>query len=476
MTHTMELDRLADLVESWKDNPRRFVEDVFQFEPGEGIIPWQAEAMELIREVDRVAIRSGKGVGKTAMLAWLILWFLATRYEAKVVCTATSGHQLYDVLWAECGVWIRRIRPELRALLVFDVGKDHISMEGLKGVNFAVARTSRREQPEALQGFHARNMLLVVDEASGVPDEVFEVGEGTMSSAGAKTIMTGNPTRGSGYFYDAFHKDRKRWATMRVGCESSPMVTQKHIDDMREKWGERSSEYRVAILGEFPAAEADSIIPRWMVEDAAGTGVTDPLAELVWGVDVARSSNGDRTVVAERRGRCMPSKCWSWRTDDLMDSCGRIADRYYALPVGDRPVRVVVDIIGYGAGVYDRLKELKLPVVSCNVGSSKGVRPGYVRIRDDLWFKGREWFESGEVGIAYDEEFIQEISGVPYKFTSDMKRYVDDKKETLGFSPDLADAFLLTFYGERVRRDDMGNVARRQRQVYAVMDVSHIGG
>ncbi len=153
-----------------------------------------------------MAIRSGHGVGKTAFLSWLVLWWLLTRLPTKVVCTANTAHQLSDVLWSEIGKWHRKLPEGMRRLL--EIKSDKIELAGVPD-SFAVARTSRREQPEALQGFHSENLLFVIDEASGVPDIVFEVGQGALSTEGAKVVMTGNPTRTTGYFYDAFNKNRK---------------------------------------------------------------------------------------------------------------------------------------------------------------------------------------------------------------------------------------------------------------------------
>lgn len=445
---------INEIVLHWNKNPVSFVEQVFNAKPE----PWQCEALNAVVTNERIAIRSGKGVGKSTLLAWLILWFLATRHDVKIPCTATSAHQLYDVLWLECKKWIDAIDPSLSSLLSYRWTNDRIEIAG----NFAVARTSRKEQPEALQGFHSENLLLLVDEASGVPEEVFKAAEGAMSTHGSRTVLTGNPTRTDGYFYDVFHKDRERWFTMRVRCHDSTRVTQDYIDAMLKKYGENASEYRVGVLGEFPTGNIDSVIPRSLIEQAVGVTFVDK-SQPIWGVDVARSSNGDRTVLACRRMRSLE---WmdEWRSEDLMHSAGKVADKYYSLPVDERPFKIVVDVIGYGAGVYDRLRELQLPVVACNVGGKKGCRPGYVRVRDDLWFRGREWFETGQVSIPYDDDLMTELSAVGYKLTSEMKRYIDDKKAA-GWSPDRADAFLLTFYTHGW--DIEKKVVRKDRPVYA---------
>jgi hypothetical protein len=155
--------------------------------------------------------------------------------------------------------------------------------------SFAVARTARREQPEALQGFHSTNMLFVIDEASGVDDLVFEVGQGAMSTPGAKTVMTGNPTRTSGYFYDAFHRMAPGWRTMRVGCSESSQVAPAFTSEMAQRYGVGSNVYRVRVEGEFPLADEDSVVPASLVAAAMERAVEPaPTTPVIWGLDVAR--------------------------------------------------------------------------------------------------------------------------------------------------------------------------------------------
>ena len=125
---------------------------------------------------------------------------------------------------------------------------------------FAVRRTASKDNPEALQGFHAENLLFLIDEASGIPDIVFEVGMGALSTPGAKVVMAGNPTRTSGFFYDTHHSLRNRWHTMHVNCLDVPRA-QGHIDDIKAKYGEISNAYRVRVLGEFPTADDETSFP-----------------------------------------------------------------------------------------------------------------------------------------------------------------------------------------------------------------------
>lgn len=182
----------ADTLIALRNDPVLFVQTVLQAEPQK----WQREALKNIAKHNRVSVRSGHAVGKTTYLAFTILWFLLTRLDVKIACTANSASQLEQILWSEIQKWHKRMPMGFQNELEFRT--DKISLKNAPE-SFCVARTSRRENPEALQGFHSPNMLFIIDEASGVPDIIFEVAQGAMSTHNAKTIMVGNPNRASGF-------------------------------------------------------------------------------------------------------------------------------------------------------------------------------------------------------------------------------------------------------------------------------------
>jgi hypothetical protein len=174
-----------------KNRPLLFVTDVLGATPE----PWQAAALKAVGQHDRVSIRSGHGVGKTTLQAWLVLWFLLTRKNCKVPVAANSQDQLRDTIWPEIAKWHRQLPDALRTMI--DVQAERIVVVQDPEGAFAVRRTASKENPEALQGFHAEHLLFLIDEASGIPDVVFEVGMGALSTPGAKVLMAGNPTRAS---------------------------------------------------------------------------------------------------------------------------------------------------------------------------------------------------------------------------------------------------------------------------------------
>lgn len=432
-------------LKKWYRHPRLFVKQALKAKPE----AWQLEGLENLRDFDRLAIRSGHGVGKSAFLAWVILWWLLTRYPAKAACTANTAAQLNDVLWGELDKWHRKLPKEFQNLLALKSERMELVEDPKQ--SFAVARTARKEQPEAFQGYHSPNMLFIVDEASGVDDIIFEVGRGAMSSPGAKTVLTGNPTRTSGYFYNAFHSMNAFWKTMKVGCEDSTQVSKQYIEECKEEYGEESNAYRVRVLGEFPVEGDDVVIPLHLVESAVNRDV-DPIGEEVWGLDVARFGD-DRTALAKRRGNVLTEKVKWWKNKNTMQVCGIVVNEYKQAK--EKPQVIFVDVIGIGAGVVDRLSEQGLPVAGVNVSESPAFGDKFSKMRDELWWTARDWFYALDCQIPDDGSLLAELTLPTYDFTSGGKLKVEGKAEikkrtaktasSLGKSPDLADAFCLTF-------------------------------
>ena len=174
-----------------------------------------------------------------------------------------------------------------------------------------------------MAGVHAKHVLLIADEASGVPDEVFEAGSGSMSTHGAITVLTGNPVRTTGLFYDTHHKLKANWWTYKVSCEDSPRVSQQFIDDMADRYGDESNAFRVRVLGEFALADEDTLIGRNLVEAAVGRDI-EPVGPVVWGLDVARMG-ADRSVLVVRDGNVV-TDIRTWRQLDLMQLCGAVVN------------------------------------------------------------------------------------------------------------------------------------------------------
>jgi hypothetical protein len=416
--------------------------------------PWQRHELEqLDKGCTRLSIRSGHGVGKTMFLAGIVLHFLFTRFPCKVAVTAPSAPQLFDALAAEVRVWLKRIEQRHPQFVgVFDSNAERVFMRAAPEACFCSYRTSRKENPEALQGIHSDNVLLIADEASGVAETVYEAAAGSMSTRGAITVLAGNPTRATGFFYNTHHKFRKIWRGVHVPCRDSSRVDPAYIEEER-LYGETSNRFRVRVLGEFPQGDDDTLIARSLVEAAMRRAIIPPRFEPVyWGIDVARSLTRDKSSLAKRRGPKILEKVKRWQFDNTMKLCGVILKEWDETPEKDRPEAIFVDVIGVGGGVCDRLHELDLPAVGINVGESASVLQKAARLRDEIWLNVRDWFATNAVQFPDDDpETVEELVTPTVVYQSNGNAKVESKDDMRdrgvldGKSPDGADAVGLTF-------------------------------
>src|SRR6478735_5597891 len=422
-----------------------FAEHILGFYPD----PWQKQVFEdLDTGGTRLSIRSGHGVGKTAACAVIALHFLLFRPgSTKVVITSPSSSQLFDGLWSELLLWIDRLPDFLRETL--DVKTKRIVDIEAPETRFISLRTARLESPEALAGIHADNVLLLIDEASGVPEPVYEAGAGTLSTLGSIAMLIGNPTRTSGYFYRTQTTLKDHWSCYRVSSYDSPRVSKAFVEDIRRTYGEASAQYKIRVLGEFADLNEDVIIPRELVESALGRDIV-PLDDepVVWGIDPGRG--GDPTGFVARRGGVVID-IRQYFLADLMQVVGKIYSIWEDLTERTRPKHVYVDVIGIGAGVADRLRELGLPVIDVNVAESPPIKDRYPRRRDELWYNSRDWFDSRGVSLPntdYGRELVEELCAPLIVLTSTGKTAAESKidmKRRGVASPNMADALNLTF-------------------------------
>ena len=432
----------ADFLGEYADDPVGFCQQILDFDP----LPWQADVMTAVAAGKRrIAVRSGHGVGKSTAAAALMLWFLLTRYPVKIVVTAPTSGQLFDALFAEVKRRIKDMPEALRDLI--DSTTERVVLKASPTEAFISARTSSKERPEALAGVHSEHVLLVVDEASGVPDEVFESAAGSMSGDNACTIMLGNPTRTSGFFYRVFAELAEDWETRGVSCLDNPLVTPDFIRDMEKRYGAESNAFRVRVLGEFPTVDDESFIPMGLVEEAVDRDVEAYAgAASVWGLDVARFGN-DASALVKRKGNVVRD-IKIWRGLDLMQLCGAVMAEMNSARFNEKPDQIIVDSIGVGSGVCDRLRELGAPARGVNVSESTAMRPEAMRLRDELWILCREWLDERDCKLPKHDGLKQELTTPRYSYTSSGKLKIESKDEMRRRgqrSPDVADALCLTF-------------------------------
>lgn len=281
-----------------------------------------------------------------------------------------------------------------------------------------------------------------------------------MSGHNAVTILAGNPVRSSGLFYDTHHDLRDIWETFHISCEDCPRVSRDFIEDMRRRYGERSNAYRVRVLGEFPVADDDTVIPAELIGMAYGREVQPQMVKPVWGLDVARFGS-DSSALAKRKGNVLLENVKEYNGKDTMELCGIVKMEWDSTHPIDRPEDICVDAIGIGAGVADRLRELGLPARAINVSESPAMRERFLNLRAELFFKAREWFAQRMCQLPRDtgaenekkRTLGKQLAAVKYKFAPNGKVKIEakeDMKKRGEPSPDLADAFVLTFASEAV--------------------------
>jgi phage terminase large subunit len=423
-----------------------------------GVVPWsrQEEILQAVSEYARVAVRSGHKVSKSNSAAILALWWAYCNPNSRVVITAPTGRQVRAVVWRELGKIYGRARDQLG-------GRWNASPEkGLKLDNGSEIVGFSTDEPERIAGWSGPSMLFIVDEASGVDEAIYEAIEGNRAGGNAHLVLFGNPTRTSGTFYEAFTSALGRWHTLHISSEEAAayqtdvrrvpgLASPEWIAEKRAEWFP-GSRWDVRVCGDFPKSGDDAVLSLGLVEAAlARWADTADEGALVIGVDVARFGD-DETVIQPVRGKkaLLPVVLNSL---DGPNVAGHVLDAVRQLRRGgERPI-IHVDVIGYGASVYDCLARLEeVRAVAVNVGQAASPaqdgRPDCTLLRDQLWFGLQQWLRDGGA-LPPDGKLQAELVAARYGFmaTGAVRVEAKDKiKQRLKRSPDRADALALAVY------------------------------
>lgn len=459
---------LADDLGYLSGDPYRFV--LWAFPWGEagteladktGPDPWQTDILCRVRdglltvsEAIQIAVSSGHGIGKSALVAWLTLWAFSTFPGTRGVVTANTENQLKTKTWVELSKWFRLFI----ARDLFDLQATRLlSRDPELADEWRIDQVPWSERNvEAFAGLHnkGRRILVVFDEASAIPDNIWETTEGALTDSDTQILWFafGNPTRNTGRFRECFEggKHHVNWSTKRVDSRTVAITNKDQIQKWIRAYGEDSDFVRVRVKGEFPRVGAMEFISRALAEEASrrddvGVHKFDP---LVLGVDVARFGD-DESVIYIRKGRdgrtYPPLK---FRGVDTMSLAGKVAE----LQQHYRADAVFVDGGGVGGGVIDRLRQLRVPVIEVQFGAKPDnlnadePNVSYANKRAEIWGAMRSWLNGGT--IPADDEMIEQLAGVMYAFNANnaiqLERKEDMKKRGLS-SPDIADALALTF-------------------------------
>lgn len=456
----------------WRRSPYHFIRDIMEWKEDEGPTRQQQEGLEMVGKIadakykvnnnlkcteeDRIlasklgiSIRSGHGTGKDCFLSWVYFWLLTVFPSAIGMVTAPTSHQLDDILWKEFRVW------QLRSKFLtekFEVQSDKIFLNepGAKGTRFVSARTANvrgteDEQAEALAGQHDDFMILAADEASALPKGTFRPIEGAMTGKMNFAIMIGNPTRGTGYFFESHTKRRNEWVCLHWSSEECERIPKQIIDADIERFGRDSNWYRVRRLGDFPITDETTLIPfDWVMNAVKREVEVSPDSPKLVGIDIGLGK--DDSVMVFRHGNVVGDYLPTNSNPNSMQVTGwlmsELADTDYDM--------AFIDSIAAGSVVFERLKELgvkRLFAVDVREASSD---PSIFRLRDELFWKLREAFEQGTISIPDNDELIGELTTLKYDTPeSTGKIKIESKRDmrTRGLrSPNKADALAMTFY------------------------------
>ena len=440
-------------------SPVEFAQDVLKVK----LWSKQEEVLSALVEHPRVAVKSGNGLGKGFCASVAILWFLYYHDPAIVLSTAPTFRQVRHVLWRQVRRLHRRASDVLGGKMLdtrWELAEDRYAM-GLSA-----------DSGDQFQGFHSDNMLIVVDEAEGVDDDIYEAIEAVMTAADPRLLLIGNPTTVTGAFRRAFYQERHLYHTITISALESPNVVAgkvvipgltsgQWVEEHRETWGEDNPIYRARVLGEFPDQAEDTLIKLSDIETAsrrepmAGVPEADVLdsgesasagtegaQDVVLAVDVARFGS-DRSVILRRRG----DQVEEIRTFHKLDTMQLVGWVVSAIK-DSQPAMVYVDEIGVGAGVVDRLREQGHRVKGINVARRAQQEALFANLRAQGYWQLRERFASGTISIPVDNQLMGELAALRYSYDS-QGRILLESKESMrqrGLpSPDKADALMLAY-------------------------------
>jgi hypothetical protein len=453
-----------------RDDPEAFVLFVFPWgqkntplEKFKGPRTWQKKLLREIRDhlkanrdapvmdVLQKAVASGRGIGKSALVSWLILWMLTTRIGSTVVISANTEAQLRKVTWGELTKWVAMAinshwwEPTATTLTPAQWLTELVERDLKKGTRYwaAEGKLWSEENPDGYAGNHNHDgMMVIFDEASGIPDSIWPVAAGyfTEPILDRYFLAFSNPRRNQGYFYECFNSKRQFWSTDQIDARDVEGTDKAFYEKIVQEYGPDSREARVEVYGEFPEqGDGQFIRPRLVDEAVRRPFYKDKTAPIVVGVDPARG--GDKTVIAVRQGRDLIDLV-RYENEELMEVVGKVIEtiRKY------KPTLVNIDEGGLGYGIVDRLKEQGFKVRGVNFGWKSKNPVSWANKRVEMWAEMRDWLKTGS--LPDDRQLKTDLTGPKEEFDSSGVCILESKNKMKRrglASPDSADALAVTF-------------------------------
>lgn len=459
-------DIAADLVRFHYD-PLGFVMYAFQWgkEDLKGLEPdtWQIEVLQDLGDSlkqkafdgtepvlpTQIAVASGHGIGKSALVAWIILWIMATRPKCRGIITASIFAQLQTKTWAELKKWKERC--------IFGDMFEMSNSKGSLGIwhdnnklkhNWrADGQTCKEDNSEAFAGLHAMDStpFYIFDEASAVPDKIWEVAEGGLTDGEPIWIVFGNYTRNTGRFHECFTKFKHRWITRQIDSRTCRFPNKQYIQRAIEDYGEDSDYVRTRIRGLPPRAASNQLIKSSDIYLAQRRNPDIHAFDAnVLGVDIARSGE-DANILFPRRGNDAVSRPYKEiHSRDTMEIVRVIQDFH----LREKFDAIFIDATGVGAGVFDRCLQLGLPVWEVQF-SGRAPDRQYANMRAYIYGRLNDEIKRNLAIPEHDTKLEEELVVQEFFYTTKSNQIIlipkDDIKKTLGRSPDRSDALALTY-------------------------------
>lgn len=439
---------------------------------------------ECIQAMKR-AVASGRGIGKSALVSWLILWMLSTRIGGSVIVSANSESQLRKVTWGELTKWATMAinshwwEPMATSLQPAQWLTELVERDLKKGTRYwgAEGKLWSEENPDAYAGVHNMDgMMVIFDEASGIPDSIWSVAAGffTENILDRYWFAFSNGRRNEGYFYESVDGDKRDfWESEKIDARDVEDTDKSIYQQIIAEYGEDSDEARIEVYGEFPKRGEDQFIPPHLVEDAMRRAKwKDVTAPIVIGVDPARGGR-DSTVIAVRQGRDIIS-IKRYKGDDTMTTVGNVIEAIEEFS----PVLTVIDEGGLGYGILDRLTEQRYKVRGVNFGWKSKNPIMWGNKRAEMWGAMRDWLRTAS--IPQDRMLKTDLTGPLKKPNSSGTLYLESKEDMKRRklpSPDAADAIAVTFAFPVASRDPKTthSVSTRSGHIMPVVSTSWMG-
>jgi phage terminase large subunit len=432
------LNNPLDIILWWRQEPLVFAQEVL------GINLWskQKEILEAVRDEYRIAVRSCSAMGKTLLAAAISLWFITCFRPSTVLTTGKSFRQVQEQLWRE----IRRLHAQAKIPIGGDITQTRLDL----GENWFALGFST-DEPERITGFHNENVLVIIDEGSGIPDAVYGAIENPLAAGNCKLLIMGNPTQNIGKFAEAFANPT--YKTFHISALDTPnlkdeegfpfLVSKRYVEEKRQEWGEDSPLYEVYILGDFPSGESDRLIPFGLAEMAINRDVEVKDDDIIaMGVDTARFGDDENALYVRKGSKVIDRFFWKKaRTEETIGKIVHMINKH-------DPALVNIDE-GYNPGVVDGLRKDGYKVNGVKFQGKPKNEKLFANIRAEIFWNLANRFKAGEIQIPGDKTLLKQVTDIKKKPLNRYDQIIIESKEEMKHrgvhSPDRADALALCF-------------------------------